>query len=323
MPRNRIGNRPDPKKVKHPPLPKNKTVGLDPKGHKGAAKLPGNYGKNISKYKPLPWGWHKDWLRIRVGLTDPLLLGWGNAAWISNFQYWGFDNFIGPLVGDIGGDCIPLLPEEGPGGDIIYPVGGGGSFPCPASIDPGFPCVWAPNSSDDPSGAGVAMCIDPGTIQGGEVDEGEVDDADILEQAASSIWQVTRFLRVANDTKTKVKVYVKYHAPTEDGDWAWAPGNPDDDAVSTYELDAGEIVDLADNDWQINGDCVRIWAESIEPASAPDQDSIFNVSVSTRAETRKWERFKNKDLWLVPETDPDGNHGYVAQQIETFVFTIR
>jgi hypothetical protein len=170
------------------------------------------------------------------------------------------------------------------------------------------------------------MTIDPATIQGGEIsDDGDIDDGDILAEAAGSVWQTTRYLRIANTTTGKLKVYLKYHAPVEDGDFVWSPGGPDDDATAVYELDAGEVVDVADNDWQINADRCRIWAESVEAASAPGQDSIFNVSatVKTRAETKKWDRFKDKDLWLVPEADQDGNHGYVAQQIETFTFTIR
>jgi hypothetical protein len=89
----------------------------------------------------------------------------------------------------------------------------------------------------------------------------------------------------------------------DDNEWAWYQGNPDGDSAQPLEfhLNPGETADLGDNGWRINADKVRIWAAS---------------------ETVAWQKFKDVDLWLVPEVDADGNHGYLDQDVETFSFTL-
>jgi hypothetical protein len=37
----------------------------------------------------------------------------------------------------------------------------------------------------------------------------------------------------------------------------------------------------------------------------------------------KWVGFKEQDLWLVPETSPEGAHGYSAPELQTFTLAIR
>ena len=34
----------------------------------------------------------------------------------------------------------------------------------------------------------------------------------------------------------------------------------------------------------------------------------------------RWDEYRNRDLWLVPETDAQGNHVYLASDMESHVF---
>jgi hypothetical protein len=70
----------------------------------------------------------------------------------------------------------------------------------------------------------------------------------------------------------------------------------------TLELEPGEVADVADGDWRLHADRIRIWAETDDG--------------------QKWLTFKNKTLRLVPETDAEGNHVYLAPACDTFVFTV-
>ncbi len=69
-----------------------------------------------------------------------------------------------------------------------------------------------------------------------------------------------------------------------------------------FELEPGQSADLTDGDWEVNGSRARLWA----------------VSAS-----REYANFRDSDLWLVPETNDEGYHGYEAAEIQTFEVAIR
>jgi hypothetical protein len=114
----------------------------------------------------------------------------------------------------------------------------------------------------------------------------------------------TRFVRISNDTGEPVKVFVQYRTLTEGGEWAWFPSAPAaaEPEVFTYELDAGMVADLTDNDWRVNASHLRVWAVS--------------------ASGRKWLDFKNTDLELVTEKHADGRAQYLAPEMQTYLFSI-
>jgi hypothetical protein len=135
---------------------------------------------------------------------------------------------------------------------------------------------------------------------GGKPDPGAELGSVALEQ---TLWQRGRLLRIANASGEKITVHVQYRTQAKGDDWAWFPGEPGDtDQSVTFELEDGEVIDAMDNDWAINASQIRFWAKS---------------------ETKEWVQFKDKDLWLVPEKDEDGNPGYKAQDMQRFNLTVR
>lgn len=107
-----------------------------------------------------------------------------------------------------------------------------------------------------------------------------------------------RFLRVANDTKERLTVFVQYETWHMDGSWHWHPNAPAGDEALVYTLEPGEEADLQDDDWALLARRVRIWAEGEKGAEFSD--------------------FKDEDLWLVEEVD--GERSYDAPEVETFTF---
>jgi hypothetical protein len=186
-------------------------------------------------------------------------------------------------------------------GGLVLPPGADG-FP-PALIDPGTPAVFypiAPGGGAD--GPGIACAVDPGYLDVAAAGE---DDLPPTFQAVADDpagWQTTRFLRVANTTKDKLTLYVQVRTENEEGDWVWAPGAPGSDDTFTYTLDPGQVADVTDNDWRVHGSRARIWAKS---------------------DKRNYTAFQGKDLWLVPETNSDGEHGYTSPEVQTFDLAIR
>ena len=69
------------------------------------------------------------------------------------------------------------------------------------------------------------------------------------------------------------------------------------DKAMSFELNPGETADLQEGDWRVNARKVRT-GESDKGA---------------------WDRFREADLWLVPEQD----HVYEAPEVQTFLFTVR
>ncbi len=114
----------------------------------------------------------------------------------------------------------------------------------------------------------------------------------------------TRFLRVANITGGKLNVYLQYYTEDENGDWDWSPDAPNTHAEPfALELDPNEAADITDGDWRVNAAKVRIWAKSDDG--------------------KEWNKFKTVDLELVPEKDAAGMPTYLADNEETFCFTIK
>jgi len=123
------------------------------------------------------------------------------------------------------------------------------------------------------------------------------------QEEIASVKQLSRYLRVANSSKNAVTVSVLYETATSEG-MQWYPAQGDQEEWKPLEvsLEPGEVVDLKDGNWKLNASRVRIWATG---------------------ESRAWERFKQEDLWLVPEVDDAGNHSYRAPEPDVFVYSIR
>jgi hypothetical protein len=169
----------------------------------------------------------------------------------------------------------------------------------------GFPsgsAVCMPVSADEPDGAGMVMAVNPSFVSAAEVlGEDQSGDIDAALDSAS-VYQTTRHLRVTNATREKMTVYLQYRAQDENEEWLWSPGEPGSEDVMTYELEPGEVADLADEDWHICASRVRLWAVSAN---------------------QTYEQFKDQDLWLVPETDRDGTHLYESPAVQTIQLAIR
>ena len=171
-----------------------------------------------------------------------------------------------------------------------------------AGVDPGGFSLVIPNDPARPDGAAVLASLNTNSIASVPGDE----TGNLLGTARDNTWQTTRYLRLANATKARVTANVLYRTQNDQGDWVWLPIRPRAGGEPlSVELQPGEVTNLADNDWTIQGDRVRLWA--------------------TSAENNEWSAFKDKDLWLVPETDPadKDKHGYYSPQVETITFTLR
>lgn len=160
----------------------------------------------------------------------------------------------------------------------------------------GYPVLCVPVDEGVPGGSGLAMAVDPATVADTSADDGQAEGSE------ESAWQTTRSLRVANATKEKVTVYVRVRAQNDDEEWVWYPGQPGGDKVLAYDLKPGQTLDLTDQGWKVNGSRVRLWAKSA---------------------SRQYAAFRDKDLWLVPETEADGTHGYSSPEVQTFEVAIR
>jgi hypothetical protein len=144
-------------------------------------------------------------------------------------------------------------------------------------------------------GYGPCRC---GVVLGCDGYAGVVDadaDNDPGDQDADQevVKQTRRYLRVKNDTEKTLTVYLQYRALTEEG-WEWCPAPPGDAAkVAVFKVPAGQTVHLIHDNFRVNASRVRIW-------------------------TAEQTQYKDQDLWLVPEVDEEGNHCYVADEMETY-----
>jgi len=112
-----------------------------------------------------------------------------------------------------------------------------------------------------------------------------------------------RFLEVANETNETVTVYVQYRS-AKNGSFSWAPADPrsSKQAVS-FQLAPGQRTQIRHDDALVRASKVRIWAEG--------------------ANGGRWNEHQSQDLWLVSETNDQGQHLYQAVDMETTTYAIR
>lgn len=110
--------------------------------------------------------------------------------------------------------------------------------------------------------------------------------------------KMRRYLRLANDSKERLTVFVQYETWHMDGSWHWYPNVPDGEEALTFTVEPGQEVDLHHDDWAILARRVRLWAEGGNGA--------------------EYLEFKDQDLWLVDEVD--GERSYEAPEVETYTF---
>jgi hypothetical protein len=162
-----------------------------------------------------------------------------------------------------------------------------------------------PAYGDAPSDDGSAVAeTDPAAGEPGVSVEASSDDLGDDIVSVTSVPHHTRYLRVANITGGKLKVYLQYYTEDENGEWDWSPASPESDTEAfAVDLDPTEATDIMDGDWRVNASKVRIWAKSDDG--------------------KEWNKFKAVDLDLVPEKDAAGIPTYLADSEETFCFTIK
>jgi hypothetical protein len=233
-------------------------------------------------------------------LLSPGLLRWALAAAIRDAlflrgQWFAMDGFVGSYGGSFmpgGGWCGGFAggdPGSDDGGDV-----------------PEVPSVQIPNDGGDPNGPGVNLSVTPGDDDPAVPpvpDNGGQDDAPTgpppedtltaVDDATGEVVQAdqtTRKLRLGNNSKNKVKFFVQYQTQNGKGQENWYPARPngEEENALQYELEPGQTIDVKDNDWRVSANKVRIWA---------------------RGGGQEWNRFKNRDLPVVPDKDPDGKAG--------------
>ncbi len=265
-------------------------------------KIPNGAWKNSARNVLNNRFTRNDLRNIRDGINKFCHNNWAACLGLCYCYSWGnycmaCDTFCSCFSDECGGGCS----------ECMIPT-----CACPDEEEPPY-CdgVWIPNdpNDNDNNGPGLGCGILPDEGYLGEPDEdgdnGDVDpevQEEIEELGADALdvgaWQETRYLRVSNITKDTVTLSITYEVKNVDGEWAWLP---DDEAV-TVEIEAGAVVDLEDNDWRINA---------------------RRVKFTCKSENNNWNRFQDKAMWVVPETDEEGNHGYSAPDIETFLLVVR
>jgi hypothetical protein len=115
------------------------------------------------------------------------------------------------------------------------------------------------------------------------------------------IMQMQRYLKVTNDTKATLTVYVQYHTQVK-CQWVWLPNDPaESDEAVVVQIAPGQTLDIEDAAGSpISASRARIWA------------------ISARTTLSK---YKDADFWLVPEKDAQGKHYYFADKRGTSTFT--
>jgi tetratricopeptide (TPR) repeat protein len=83
-------------------------------------------------------------------------------------------------------------------------------------------------------------------------------------------------VRVANDTKEVLRIYIQYEYQAEDGSWVWYPNNG---TARTLDVQPGKNVQLVDDDWKVECRRCRIWAVG-------------------QTSNLIWDKYRNQDWWL-------------------------
>jgi hypothetical protein len=249
---------------------------------------------------------------IRQGLRDPK----ANRALLNALGF-GLRNDLGRrflnrtltrLIRWGGGNPGSIVNPGGTIADPTYVGPGGTSFVPPAGFDPSVPAVFMPNNADNPDGPGIFTSLDPSSLgwvrppataqEDDDPDSNPDSEADLDQPTIDSVWQNTRTIKVSNATDDKITVYLRYEALDEDGQWQSYPDETEGTKALVYELEPGEVSVLKDGDWVIKARRVHIWASG---------------------GSKKWLRYKNQELPLVPEPDD----GYAAPRVQTFNISFR
>jgi hypothetical protein len=192
-----------------------------------------------------------------------------------------------------------------PGGTVeapLYTGPGGISFTPPPGFDPSAGAVVTLEDENKPSGLAIVSSLDPNNLGWANLEPTAEDDpdseADVDQPTIDSVWQTTRTLKVANATEEKIKVFLRYEAQDDAGNWQSYPDDTEGARSLVYDLEPGEVCFLKDGDWAIRARRVLIWAEG---------------------DGKQWVRYKTQELSLVPEPDD----GYAAPRVQVFNLAFR
>src|SRR5262249_28533202 len=120
-----------------------------------------------------------------------------------------------------------------------------------------------------------------------------VDEADSPE--AEPAYQTECYVRVKNDTKQKLTVFLQYRTTTEAREFAWLPADPETSQQAlVWKLEPGEGMALKGAAGAISASRVRVWAVAADGSS--------------------WLDNKDEDLWLVPLQDDDFYYYYAPEK---------
>jgi hypothetical protein len=115
--------------------------------------------------------------------------------------------------------------------------------------------------------------------------------------------QYCRLLKVANDTKEPVTVYLQYETLDNENQWIWVPGNGEKDGrLGPYTIAAGQSLYLKHQG-------VIVYA------------CRATLTASSRS-GRSWTGAAEKDRWLVEE-NARGERVYQGNEPETYTWHIR
>src|SRR5262249_20364248 len=122
----------------------------------------------------------------------------------------------------------------------------------PGSAEVDFVEAVPPTSDDEP--ALVRRRVARSYVPPPAEDDASAEPATAAVEELEIVAQKTRYLRLGNGTKKKTTFFLRYHAPDDDGQFAWFPGEADDPIEIT--LAPGEVVDVFDGDWHVHADRV-------------------------------------------------------------------
>ena len=182
---------------------------------------------------------------------------------------------------------------SGGGGSGGGGSGGGGQAAAPAASIPARPPTRATTQGSD-DGIRPAVNFD---VASGDADP---DDAPIL--PASQRMFDRRFLLLQNRTGQPIKIYLRYRAFSNRGQWEWVPGAQGD---LIYSLNPGEERYIGNKNFRILADRVVIWARG-------DSGELYETY-----------RFKELVLGRANERDANGDLAYRGSRFGTFTYRFK
>jgi hypothetical protein len=115
--------------------------------------------------------------------------------------------------------------------------------------------------------------------------------------------QYVRFLKVANETKEPLRVYVQYETLDKDGQWIWVPGAGEkEEWLGPYTVAPGQTSYLKYDGVVVCGSRVRLMVRG------PDGPA--------------WAVAGGEDIWLVEE-NARGERVYLSDEVETYTCRLR